>query len=150
MATGVELAGVGPELIPGVAGADNVTIGTSTITSGTTGRVLFDNAGVIGEYPVTGTAGSAVLSETPTINAPIINGVATVAAATATPVAGSTAARLLFGTTAGFGIYYGSGVPTVSAAKGSLYLNSTGSGVNDRAYINTNGSTTWTPLVTVG
>lgn len=69
---------------------------------------------------------------------------------TAMPVHGSTAARVIFGTTAGFGIYYGSDTPTVSAAKGSLYLRSDGTGVNDRAYINTDGGTTWTPIVTVG
>lgn len=49
---------------------------------------------------------------------------------------------------AGMGIYFGSGAPTVAAAKGSLYLRSDGSGTGDRAYINTNGSTTWTALTT--
>jgi len=48
-----------------------------------------------------------------------------------------------------FGIFYGSGAPTLSAAKGSMYLRSDGTGVNDRAYINTNGGTTWTAIVTV-
>lgn len=52
--------------------------------------------------------------------------------------------------TANFGVFFGSGAPTISAAKGSIYLRSDGSGVNDRAYINTNGSTTWTAIVTVG
>lgn len=49
---------------------------------------------------------------------------------------------------AGMGIYMGSGAPTIAAAKGSLYLRSDGSGTGDRAYINTNGSTTWTALTT--
>ena len=71
-----------------------------------------------------------------------------VASGTATPAGGSTSARLLFGTTAGFGVYYGSGAPTVSAAKGSLYLRSDGTGTNDRQYINTDGSTAWTAVVT--
>lgn len=77
-----------------------------------------------------------------------VAGVATVASGTATPAAGSTAARLLFGTTAGFGIYYGSGAPTVSAAQGSLYLRSDGSSTSTRMYVNTNGSTTWTNVTT--
>lgn len=63
---------------------------------------------------------------------------------TATPAGGSTAARLLFGTTSGFGIYYGSGVPTVSAAQGSIYIRSDGSSTSTRLYVNTTGSTTWT------
>lgn len=67
----------------------------------------------------------------------------------ATPAAGSTAARLLFGTTAGFGIYYGSGAPTVSAGQGSLYLRSDGSTTNNRIYVNANGGTTWTALTSV-
>jgi hypothetical protein len=50
--------------------------------------------------------------------------------------------------TANFGVFFGSGAPTISAAKGSLYLRSDGSTTNDRAYINTNGSTTWTALTT--
>lgn len=75
MAIGVELAAVGVELIPGIAAADNITIGTSTITSGTSGRILYDNAGVIGEKTVTGT-GSVVLANTPTLITPVL-GVAT-------------------------------------------------------------------------
>lgn len=77
-----------------------------------------------------------------------ITGVTTVASATATPAAGSTAARLLFGTTAGFGIYYGSGAPTVSAAQGSIYLRSDGSSTSTRLYVNTNGTTGWTNVTT--
>lgn len=71
-------------------------------------------------------------------------GVANVSAATATPAGGSTSARLIFGTTAGFGIYYGSGAPTVSAAQGSIYIRSDGSSTATRLYVNTNGSTGWT------
>lgn len=53
-----------------------ITVGTTTITSGTTTRVLYNNAGVVGEYAVTGT-GNAVLSASPTLTG-------TVAAAGAT------------------------------------------------------------------
>jgi hypothetical protein len=45
-----------------------LTVGTSAILSGTTGRVLYDNAGGLGEYPITGIAGSVVLSTSPTLN----------------------------------------------------------------------------------
>ena len=41
-------------------------------------------------------------------------------------------------------VFAGSGAPTFSAKKGSLY----GSSTSTRAYINTNGSTGWTNLVT--
>lgn len=68
---------------------------------------------------------------------------------TAIPAGGAANTGLFVSSTAGFGVYYGSGAPTVSAAKGSLYLRSDGSGTNDRAYLNTDGGTTWTALVTV-
>jgi hypothetical protein len=62
---------------------------------------------------------------------------------------GSTGIGLLVSSTANFGIFWGTGAPTLSAAQGSLYLRRDGTGVNDRAYINTNGTTGWTALVTV-
>lgn len=70
--------------------------------------------------------------------------------ATAIPAGGTAGVGILLSSTSNFGIFFGSEPPTLSAAKGSLYLRSNGSTTNDRAYINTNGGTTWTPLVTVG
>ena len=43
-----------------------LTVGTTTIASGTNTRVLYNNAGVLGEYPVSG-SGNAVLSASPTL-----------------------------------------------------------------------------------
>ena len=62
--------------------------------------------------------------------------------------AGGAAAFVATSTAGSMGIYFGSGAPTVAAAKGSLYLRTDGTTTNDRAYINTNGSTTWTALTT--
>lgn len=56
------------------AAAGSVAVGTTTITSGTSGRVLYDNAGVLGELTVTGSAGSVVLSTSPTIASPTFSG----------------------------------------------------------------------------
>lgn len=39
----------------------------------------------------------------------------------------------------------GTGAPTFTAAQGSMYIRIDG-GVSTRVYINTTGSTTWTPL----
>lgn len=44
----------------------------------------------------------------------------------------------------------GSGAPGTTQPKGSLYLRTDGSGANDRAYIATDSSGTWTAIVTVG
>lgn len=71
-------------------------------------------------------------------------------AATAIPAGGTAGSGYKFSSTTNFGVFFGSGAPSLSAAKGSLYLRSDGTGVADRAYINTNGSTTWTALTTAG
>lgn len=72
-----------------------------------------------------------------------------VAATIALPAGGSSTVMMSLSSTLTMGVYAGSGAPTVSAAKGSLYLRSDGSGTTDRAYINTDGGTTWTAIVTV-
>jgi hypothetical protein len=98
--------------------------------------------GSTGAVTVTGTFGAATsvttLSATGNITADSASGL----------VAGGASAFIATNVAAGMGIYVGSGAPTVAAAKGSLYLRSDGSGTGDRAYINTNGSTTWTALTT--
>lgn len=60
-------------------GATAITVGSTAISGGTSGRVLYDNGGTLGEYTVTGTAGSVVLSASPTLT-----GVATVTGGTVT------------------------------------------------------------------
>lgn len=69
--------------------------------------------------------------------------------ATAIPAGGTAGSGLLVSSTSNFGVFFGSGAPTLAAAKGSLYLRSDGSGTTDRAYINTDGASTWTALTTV-
>jgi hypothetical protein len=61
------------------------------------------------------------------------------------PVAGG-AASFLATSTANFGIYFGSGAPTVSAAQGSLYLRTDGTTTNDRIYVR--GSAAWIAITT--
>lgn len=62
----------------GGSGGGGLTVGTTTITSGTNTRILYNNAGVLGEYLVTGTGTTAVLSTSPTfttdITTPLIIG----------------------------------------------------------------------------
>lgn len=48
----------------------------------------------------------------------------------------------------GVKLLVGAGAPTMSAPKGSLYVNTTGSSTSTRLYVNTNGSTTWTNVTT--
>lgn len=67
---------------------------------------------------------------------------------TAIPAGGTAGAGVMVSSTANFGMFFGSGAPSLSAAKGSIYLRSDGSGTSDRMYVNTDGSTTWTNVVT--
>lgn len=69
-------------------------------------------------------------------------------AGTGIAAGGTTGAGVTFTSAANFGVFPGSGAPTLSAAKGSLYLRSDGTTTNNRAYINTDGGTTWTALTT--
>jgi hypothetical protein len=52
--------------------------------------------------------------------------------------------------TASLGIYFGTGLPTVIAGTGSIYIRVDGSSSTTRLYSNLNGSTSWTSLVATG
>lgn len=60
------------------ATATGLTVGTTTISSGTTTRILYDNAGVLGEYTLTGTGTVVAMQTAPTfitsITSPLIIG----------------------------------------------------------------------------
>lgn len=59
-------------------GGSGITIGTTTITSGTTTRILYDNAGVVGEYTLTGSGTVVAMQTAPTfvtsITSPLVIG----------------------------------------------------------------------------
>lgn len=100
-----------------------------------------DNTGEIQLRPFT----AGVLAEGMVVR----NRQAIVGWATPMPAGGTAGVGLCMSTTSNFGVFFGSGAPTLSAAKGSLYMRSDGSGTNDRMYVNTDGGTTWTAVVTV-
>lgn len=68
--------------------------------------------------------------------------------ATAIPAGGTAGAGFRFSSTSNFGIFFGSGAPSLVAAKGSLYLRSDGTTTNDRAYIATDSAGAWTSITT--
>jgi aspartate carbamoyltransferase regulatory subunit len=112
---------------------DGVTLKDSNVTG--TGLTLSGNATISGTLAVTGAVSTT--------------GQLSVQGVTAPPASGAVTAGILMSSTANFGIFYGSGAPTFSAARGSLYLRTDGSSTSTRAYINTNASTTWTAITTV-
>ncbi len=64
------------------------------------------------------------------------------------PAGGTAGTGVMVSSTENFGVFFGSGAPTLSAAKGSLYLRSDGSSTTTRAYVNTDGATAWTSITT--
>ena len=73
----------------------------------------------------------------------------TASADVAIPAGGTAGEGIMVSTTTNFGMFFGSGAPSLAAAKGSLYMRSDGSGTTNRMYVNTDGSTTWTAVTTV-
>lgn len=71
-----------------------------------------------------------------------------IARGTAIPAGGTNGTGLAFSTATNFGVYFGSGAPSLSAAKGSLYLRSDGSGIADRIYVATDAVGGWTAIAT--
>lgn len=54
-----------------IGGGSGITIGTTTITSGTTTKVLYDNAGVVGEYTISG-SGDVAMTNSPVFITPAL------------------------------------------------------------------------------
>lgn len=76
------------------------------------------------------------------------NGDLTIYGGTAIPAGGTAGVGYKFSSTSNLGVFFGSGAPTLAAAQGSLYVRTDGSSIATRLYVNTNGSTTWTNVVT--
>lgn len=94
-------------------------------------------AGSNGGNPTISTSAGA-LAITPST---VITGNLSVLAATATTAGGNATPGIQVGS-ANIGIYWGSGAPTISAPRGSLYIR-TDNGANTSLYVNRDGVTTW-------
>lgn len=145
----------------------STSTGTTAIGNALAGAVTVDTAAGISldaatasNFTVTGAADLTLRSTGGAVIVSSSEAVADAIQLTATDVAGGvTSNRSITISTAGAGIILpgpvsivsGTGSPdtAVTATQGSLYLRTDGSGVNDRMYINTNGVTTWTAVVTV-
>lgn len=131
--------------------AQNVTV--VLIRESTTAVVAIVSGNGAGSFTTLAVSGAATFSSTVATGALTVTGAiaataaATILNATATPAGGTAGAGYKMGT-ANIGVFFGSGVPTLSAAQGSLYLRTDGTTTNDRAYINSNGTTGWTALTT--
>jgi hypothetical protein len=125
----------------------NISVGNVLINGVTTGtgNVTGGNLRTTGQMSATGNVTGGNVLSSAVVSAV---GAATILSATAVPAGGTTGAGYKLSSTANLGVFFGSGVPTLSAAKGSLYLRTDGSTTNDRMYVNTDGATTWTAVTT--
>lgn len=131
-----------------------ITLGGPVIYSGAFSATFTVTAATTVTLPTTGTlatlAGAEALSnKTVTGPSATMTGAVTAFSATAPPAAGAGAVGIKISSTANFGFFVGSGAPTFTAAKGSYYARTDGTGVNDRGYIATNSAGAWTAVVTV-
>lgn len=121
------------------------TLSASSTVSGTGFSAYLASPPAIG-----GTTPAAVAGTTGSFSGILGSNLALKAAlAYSTTAGGDSAAGVIIGNVGQVGVYFGSGAPLITAGKGSLYLRTDGSTTNDRMYVNTNGSTTWTAVVTV-
>jgi hypothetical protein len=111
-------------------------LGVTGVPAGQCG-VIGGISGTVGVLPVAIVSAGMVQA--------LVNTAGVTIAPTVAPAAGGSAAcGILASSTARLGIFFGTGTPTFAAAQGSIYSNTTGA-AGARLYVNTNGSTTWTP-----
>jgi len=103
-----------PSWLPGTT-ASSIAVGTTTITAGSSGDFLYNNAGVLANAPVTGTFGNVVLSAGPTLTGSITLNSAT-----------TLSALQVSGSSTGLGL--GLTNTSVAGKAWNLYANGTGSG----------------------
>jgi hypothetical protein len=139
-----------PLVLIGVAGQTGANFSTST-PSGTINFWRLGQSGVVNwDIQNIATTGVFALNNgTSNVISATTAGNVTIGSGVAITAGGSKVAGVSFTSTTDFGVYTGSGAPSISAAKGSLYLRSDGTTTTSRAYINTDGATTWTAITTV-
>lgn len=131
-------ASITADALTGFSTSNTGTIYGISVTTGSISSALSltSTFSVTGATTLTGavSAGSTISSV----------GQLSVQTSTAPPAAGATTSGIKVSSTANFGIFWGSGAPTFSAAQGSVYIRTDGSSTSTRLYSNTTGSTTWT------
>ena len=127
------------------AGEYSGVVGVVSATGGIRGAYYNNtDALYLSAWEVANQTGAGVKS---TLSLMKSGGVVAIQNLVAPPAAGAVGSFLGVSSTAGLGMYWGSGAPTVSAAQGSIYLRTDGNSIATRLYVNTNGTIGWTNFV---
>lgn len=136
-----------PTITNATISADAI-VGFTTSNTGTMYGISVTTGAISSALSLTSTlsvTGASTLSGAITAGSTIsTTGQLSLQTSTAPPAAGATTSGIKVSSTANFGIFWGSGAPTFTAAQGSIYLRTDGSSTSTRLYANTTGSTTWT------
>jgi len=124
------------------SGGGGLTVGTSTITSGTDTYALYNNAGVLGNRAVTGT-GNSVLSTSPTLVTPILGTPSSVTLTNATGLPPTTGISGWPANASGVLTNNGSGTLTWGAGGGSSSLSGLTVATATNTINNTNYQQNW-------
>lgn len=126
------------------AGLSNVTVIGTAMTAKDSNTLLLGN----GQTVLPGTTAADIGSQAKPWGFGIFGKSVYAHSGTAPAAGGTTGAGLLLSSTPNLGVSFGSGAPTLSAARGSLYLRTDGSGPGNRMYVNADNGTGWTPVTT--
>jgi len=132
---------VAPNLIAASA-TNGITISQAAVTrNNAAGSMTFAAGTNAGNTFAIATGGSTRLdvSDTATRAAGFLHS----AFSTAPPAGGSASVGIKVSSTTNLGIYFGTGAPTLSAGKGSIYSRVDAATTTTRLYVNTDGGTTW-------
>lgn len=152
----IQRTGAGTYSFSAAPPAGSITVGTTTVASGTTTRVLFDNAGVLGEYTISG-SGNVAMTTSPSFTTPslgvasatsLASGPITITSASATALTvglnGATNPALTVDAST---VSQAAGLKiTGSASAGTVGIATTDSGSNSSLSINAKG----TGVITIG
>lgn len=125
--------------------ASSLIVGSTTITSGTTTRILYDNAGTLGEYTLTGTGTVVAMQTSPSLITPALG----VATATSVAVGGAAIGGNAVAVTGAVNIAGDTTIGSSNAifVSGRLKISS---GFNGTLNFDNNGSSQYASVSTIG